>query len=141
MEVFFTDSPEDTEALGASIAKRLEPETILALTGELGSGKTHFVKGLAKGLGIEGYVKSPSFMLLHIYEGGGIPFFHIDLYRIEDKKGFEHTGLEEYVYGNGISAVEWAEKWPEVFEDADVIVSFFYEGESRRRIEVEYGQK
>ena len=79
------------------------------LTGELGVGKTVFTKGLAAGLGIEEPVSSPTFTIVQIYEGGRLPFYHFDVYRIGDVEEMEEIGYEDYVYGNGVSLIEWAD--------------------------------
>ena len=135
-EVFTTLSPEETENLGRKFAERLSSGSVVVLTGELGGGKTTFVKGLAKGLGVKGYVKSPSFTILHIYEGGRLPLYHIDLYRIADARELHNLGLEEYIYGSGVSVIEWGERMGELLPEAAFRIEFFYEGEEKRRIEV-----
>ena len=139
-EVFTTKSPEETEELGRRFAGGLREGDCVSLIGELGSGKTRFTQGIAKGLDVKGYVKSPSFTLLHIYEGGRLPLYHIDLYRIADPRELHELGLEEYIYGEGVSIIEWgekAEKTEGLLPEGAVTVRFFYEGETKRRIEVE----
>ena len=135
VETFVTNSAEETEELGKRFSERLHEASVVSITGELGCGKTVFTKGIAKGLGIKGYVKSPSFVIAHEYEGGRLPLYHIDLYRIE--KGVTELGLEEYIYGKGVCVIEWAEKAEGLLPEGAVMVRFFYEGETRRRIEVE----
>lgn len=141
MEVFITNSPEQTEALGRVFAGRLKKGDCVALTGELGAGKTVFTKGMAKGLGITGYVKSPSFTIICVYKGKRLLLYHIDLYRISNTAEIEELGLEEYVYGEGVSVIEWAEKAEGLLPPNAIKVRFFYEGPTKRRIEVEYGRK
>ncbi len=138
-EVYTTNSAEETEELGRTFAKRLHKGSVVSITGELGCGKTVFTKGIAKGLGITGYVKSPSFVIVHEYDGGRLPLYHIDLYRID--KGISDLGLEEYIYGNGVTVIEWAEKAEGLLPDNAILIRFFYEGETRRRIEVEWQDK
>ena len=135
MEVYTTNSAEETEELGKRFSERLCKGSVVSITGELGCGKTVFTKGIAKGLGITGYVKSPSFVIAHEYEGGRLPLYHIDLYRIE--KGITELGLEEYIYGKGVCVIEWAEKAQGLLPEDAAIIRFFYEGETKRRIEVE----
>jgi tRNA threonylcarbamoyladenosine biosynthesis protein TsaE len=109
-KVFTTNSPDETEELGRGLAERLTPGDVLALVGELGSGKTRFVQGIARGLDIRGYIKSPSFTIINIYEGGRLPLYHIDLFRISSSGELDGLGLEEYIYGKGISVIEWADR-------------------------------
>ena len=102
-----TTSPEETEAYGARLARVLQPRTIVGLVGDLGAGKTCFVRGLATGLGIApDEVHSPTFTLIAEYPGGRLPLYHIDLYRLEGA-AIEELGLEEYLFGAGVSAIEW----------------------------------
>jgi tRNA threonylcarbamoyladenosine biosynthesis protein TsaE len=105
-------SVEETAAFGRSVASTLRRGAVLALCGDLGAGKTHFVKGLAAGLGGGEVVTSPTFTLLHEYTGGRLPLFHFDFYRLEDEAEALKIGLEEYLDGDGVCAIEWAEKFP-----------------------------
>ena len=104
-----TWSPEDTRAFGAALAQSLSAGDFLALDGELASGKTCLVQGLAAGLGCPGAATSPTFTLLHIYEGGRLPLYHFDVYRLSAPEELEGIGYEEYFYGDGVCAVEWSE--------------------------------
>jgi tRNA threonylcarbamoyladenosine biosynthesis protein TsaE len=110
--------PQDTLDLGARLGRALWPGSIVLLQGELGSGKTVLVKGIASGLGVKTAVTSPTFVLMQPYEGR-LTLFHVDLYRLESLKEIEGIGLEEYLWGDGVCAVEWAEKfrqnWPGSF--------------------------
>ena len=108
---YITKSRDETIALGARIARRLKPGTVIALIGELGSGKTTFVKGLAKGLGVKNsrYVNSPSFVIIKEYKGK-IPLYHFDVFRLDSLNEADALSFEEYFYGDGICAVEWADK-------------------------------
>ena len=106
-------SPEDTFRLAADLARELRPGDVLALHGELGSGKTTLVQGLARALGIERPVNSPTFTLINEYRGA-CPLFHIDLYRVRDPGEALDLGLDEYLYGDGITAIEWAERIAEL---------------------------
>ncbi len=136
-EKFFTDGPEETERLGEKLSEKLSAGDIVGLVGELGGGKTTFVHGMARGLGVKGYVKSPSFTMVNVYEGGRLPLYHIDLYRVRGAEEAVEAGLEEYIYGSGVSIIEWADRVPEILKSCTVVVRFFYEGEDRRRIEIE----
>ena len=104
-----TNSPEETEALGADLAGRLEPGTVIAFTGDLGAGKTAFVRGLARGLGVRERVTSPTFTIVNEYEGGRLPLFHFDMYRLGSADELFDIGWEDYLARGGVCAVEWSE--------------------------------
>ena len=104
-----TNSEKETFESGFRLGEAAECGKVFALTGELGVGKTVFTKGLAAGLGIEEPVSSPKFTIVQIYEGGRLPFYHFDVYRIGDVEEMEEIGYEDYVYGNGVSLIEWAD--------------------------------
>ena len=108
---------------------------MVALVGELGSGKTWFTKGLAIGLGVgpDMVVTSPSFALVNEYKGR-YPFFHMDVYRLENLSDFLDAGLEEYLYRNGVVALEWADRWPEILPEGSIEVEFRIIDEYRRSI-------
>jgi len=131
-----TTGPAQTEALAEEFSRRLGPGDRVALVGELGGGKTCFVRGVARGLGAGGYVKSPSFTLLHIYEGGRVTLYHIDLYRIANPGEFVDSGLEEYVYSDGVSVIEWADKVPDLADECDFLVRFTHAGGDSRVVEI-----
>ncbi len=104
-------SPADTQALGEAWGREARPGWIIALSGELGAGKTQLVKGLARGLGSNARVQSPSFALVNIYSGGRLVLNHLDLYRLETPEQILSAGLEEFLQPAGVTAVEWAERW------------------------------
>ena len=129
-----TSSEEETAAAGEQLASRLAAGDVVLLYGELGAGKTAFVRGLARGLGAsESEVSSPTFTLIQEYTGR-VPLYHVDLYRLEPKE-VEDLGLEELVSGDGIVAIEWAERWLGRPDDA-VEVRMEHAGEDERRIAV-----
>lgn len=101
-------SAEDTFDLGQRIGEKAVPGEIYTLVGDLGAGKTVFTQGVAKGLGIEDAVNSPTFTILQIYEGGRLPFYHFDVYRIGCVEEMDEIGYEDYFYGNGVCLIEWA---------------------------------
>ncbi len=101
-------SAEDTFDLGQRIGEKAVPGEIYTLVGDLGAGKTVFTQGIAKGLGIEDAVNSPTFTILQIYEGGRLPFYHFDVYRIGCVEEMDEIGYEDYFYGNGVCLIEWA---------------------------------
>ncbi len=130
-----TSSPDETKALGEKLAKNLKCGDILALEGELGSGKTQFVKGLAKGLGVsqDSYVRSPSFILLNEY-AGRLPLYHFDFYRLTTPFDLDTIGMEEYFDGDGITVIEWADKFPAAIPKRAVHIKFEVLDENHRII-------
>jgi tRNA threonylcarbamoyladenosine biosynthesis protein TsaE len=105
-------SPEETQAIAKEIARGLAPGSVLSLTGDLGAGKTEFVKGLAKGLGIDDPVTSPTFTLVHEYRGAQVTLYHLDLYRLNSEKELDEIGFDDCLWAGGICAVEWGNKYP-----------------------------
>lgn len=106
--IYETHSEEETHALGEQLAKEALPGQVYTLIGDLGVGKTVFTKGFAKGLGISEHVNSPTFTIVQIYEEGKMPFYHFDVYRIGDVEEMDEIGYEDYIYGDGVSLIEWA---------------------------------
>lgn len=106
------DSPEAMVALGKVVAQELSDGSVLALSGGLGAGKTHFAKGLAAGLDCAGEVTSPTFTLAHEYTGGRLPMFHFDFYRMESEDEVLRMGWDEYLDAKGVVVVEWPDKFP-----------------------------
>lgn len=106
--VIETRSEKETFELGKSLGKEAQRGQVFTLVGDLGVGKTVFTKGLAKGLGIEEQISSPTFTIVQVYEGGRLPFYHFDVYRIGDISEMDEIGFEDYVYGEGVSLIEWA---------------------------------
>lgn len=105
-------STEDTEAFGVRVASVVSKGRVIGLSGDLGAGKTALIRGLARGLGHTGRVHSPTFALINLYEGGRLPLFHLDLYRLEGQSALHEAGLEEYlIRPPGVSAVEWIGRW------------------------------
>jgi tRNA threonylcarbamoyladenosine biosynthesis protein TsaE len=136
-EVHVSESPEDTRELGRQLAERLKPGDVVALEGGLGAGKTLFVQGLAAGLGTDPGipVTSPSYTLVHEYPGP-VPLFHLDFYRLTRKESVLELGVEEYFDGGGVSAVEWAEKFAELFGPETIWVKIERNAEERRTITI-----
>jgi tRNA threonylcarbamoyladenosine biosynthesis protein TsaE len=134
---YVTGSAEETTDLGAVLSEGLKAGDSVGLIGELGAGKTHFVHGIARALRIEGPVTSPSFTIINTYKGPGATLNHIDLYRIGNSTEIDELGLEEYIYGEGISVIEWAEKAPDYLDDMRFVVRFSHVSETERSIEVE----
>jgi tRNA threonylcarbamoyladenosine biosynthesis protein TsaE len=110
MATFISHSPAQTEALGEKFGRAAERGLVIALSGDLGAGKTQFVRGLARGLGVTGRVHSPTFTLVNEYGGGRLKLFHLDLYRLETAEQILSAGIEEYLSPDGVAVVEWAER-------------------------------
>ena len=118
-ENFKTESPDETQALGEKIGKTLKRGDVIALIGDLGTGKTCLTQGIARGAGIasDEIVSSPSYILINEYNGT-VPIYHIDLYRLENSEEIAELGLSEYVEGDGICIIEWAERMAEALPDS-----------------------
>ena len=107
---------------------------VLALTGDLGSGKTQFVKGLVAGLGAKTTATSPTFTLIHEYSGGRLPIYHFDFFRIEDRQSAERLGLDEYFFSDGVSVIEWADRFSDLIPKNARWISFETKSETQRAI-------
>jgi tRNA threonylcarbamoyladenosine biosynthesis protein TsaE len=110
MATFISHSPAETELLGEKIGRAAEHGVVIALSGELGAGKTQFVKGLARGLGISTRIHSPTFTLVNEYGGGRLKLFHLDLYRLETREQILSAGVTECLQPDGVSVIEWADR-------------------------------
>jgi tRNA threonylcarbamoyladenosine biosynthesis protein TsaE len=126
--------PTDTAAFAHATALSLTRGSVLALVGELGAGKTQFVKGLAAGLGHTGEVTSPTFTLVHEYHGGRLPLYHFDFYRLERPDEALQLGLDEYLTGDGICVIEWADKFPDLLPPTARWLHFAITGDRERTI-------
>lgn len=123
--IYKSNSPKETENIARAFSKELKSGDVLCLNGDLGVGKTAFVQGLVKALGVNEPISSPTFTIVNCYEGT-LPIYHFDVYRIDDSDEMYEIGFEEYVYGNGISIIEWSEKI------ADILPENRYEIEIRK---------
>jgi tRNA threonylcarbamoyladenosine biosynthesis protein TsaE len=110
MPILISHSPAETEALGERLGRVAQHGLVIALGGELGAGKTQFVRGLARGLGITSRVHSPTFTLVNEYGGGRLKLFHLDLYRLETPEQILSAGIEEFLPPDGVAVIEWAER-------------------------------
>ena len=115
--VIETRSPEETFALGEKLGREAKPGQIYTLNGDLGTGKTVFTQGFAAGLGITEPVSSPTFTIVQVYDEGRLPFYHFDVYRIGDVEEMDEIGYEDYVYGEGVSLIEWANLIEEILPE------------------------
>ena len=115
--VIETRSPEETFRLGRKLGEAAVPGQVFTLTGDLGTGKTVFTQGFAKGLGIEEPVNSPTLTIVQVYDEGRLPLYHFDVYRIGDIEEMEEVGFEDYIMGDGVSLIEWAELIREILPE------------------------
>lgn len=138
--IFETNTPNETFDLGKKIGEAALPGQIYTLTGDLGVGKTIFTQGVAVGLGITEPVNSPTFTIIQIYEGGRLPFYHFDVYRIGDIEEMEEIGYDDYFFGNGICLIEWANLIEEILPAGLINVTIekdLAKGFEYRRITIE----
>ena len=135
---YITNSPCETEAVGAALARVLEPGAVIAYRGDLGAGKTAFTRGLARGLGVKESVTSPTYTIVNEYLSGSMPLFHFDMYRLGSEDELFDIGWEDYLERGGICAVEWSENVADAMEDA-IFVTIEKLGEDSRRITLEGG--
>ena len=133
-----TNSPVETEAVGAALGQIIKPGTVIAYRGDLGAGKTAFTRGLARGLGCRDIVTSPTYTIVNEYLGGRIPLFHFDMYRLASSDDLWDIGWEDYLDRGGVCAVEWSENVDDAMENA-VYITIEKTGEESRRITIEGG--
>ena len=137
---YITHSESETEALGAAFAAKLPAGAVAALYGELGCGKTAFVRGMAKGMGIDCLVNSPTFTIVNEYEGGKMPLFHFDMYRLGSADELYDIGWEDYLSRGGVCAVEWSENVPGAFDGDEYVVRFTKLSDMDREISIGGGE-
>lgn len=134
---YLSHSEQETEELGASLAQRLKAGDVVAYRGDLGAGKTAFTRGLARGLGCTGRVTSPTFTIVNEYEGGRLPLFHFDMYRLGSSDELFDIGWEDYLARGGVCAVEWSEIVRDALEPGCIRVDLRRgERDGQRRITV-----
>lgn len=134
---YVTNNEEETQQLGERLAGALKPGAVIAFTGDLGAGKTAFTRGLAQGLGIEERVTSPTFTIVNEYEGGRLPLFHFDMYRLGSSEELYDIGWEDYLARGGVCAVEWSENIDDALEHDTIRVDIRRgEHEGQRLIEI-----
>ena len=134
MATLISNSAEETESIGREFAANVKSGDVLALTGELGSGKTQFVKGLAAGLGAATPATSPTFTLIHEYSGARVPIYHFDFFRVEDRQSAARLGLDDYFFGDGVSVIEWADRFSDLIPENARWISFETKSETQRVI-------
>jgi tRNA threonylcarbamoyladenosine biosynthesis protein TsaE len=134
LATFISNSPAETEAIGRQLATDVEAGSVLALKGELGSGKTLFTKGLVAGLGSSAAVTSPTFTIVHEYQGGRFPIYHFDFFRLENRESVNRLGLENYFFCDGVCVIEWADRFPDLVADQTRWIFFEIKSERQRTI-------
>ena len=136
MATFISNSPAETESLGERWGHTSQRGWVMALTGDLGAGKTQLVKGIARGLGVTQRVHSPTFTLVNEYSGGRLRLFHLDLYRLETREQILSAGIDEFLQPEGVAVIEWAERLESgMMSDGNIIkVKIEITGETERRI-------
>ena len=136
-----TNSAAETRALGERLALGLQPGDTVILEGELGAGKSELARGIARGLGVTETVTSPSFTILNVYESGRCPLYHFDWYRLESEEELYELGMDEYLGGDGIAVVEWAERCPDAVPEDCIRIRLEATSEETRRITVNDGRR
>lgn len=134
MATFISNSPAETEAIARQISEDLVAGSVLALKGDLGSGKTLFTQGLVAGLKSDVTVRSPTFTIVHEYQGGRLPIYHFDFFRLENRESAERLGVEDYFFSDGVSVIEWADRFPDLIPDKARWISFEIKSEHERII-------
>jgi tRNA threonylcarbamoyladenosine biosynthesis protein TsaE len=132
--MFISNSPARTAAAGAECARSAGIGAVFALTGDLGAGKTQFVKGFVAALGSDAEVTSPTFTLIHEYSGGRLPVYHFDFYRLDTADEVSRLGLDEYLFGDGVCVVEWADRFAGLLPAHTRWISFSARSETERVI-------
>jgi tRNA threonylcarbamoyladenosine biosynthesis protein TsaE len=139
MKRIISESPEMTAELAAEFAKTLKSGDVICLDGDLGVGKTAFVQGLARGLGINGYISSPTFTIVNEYDAP-LPLYHFDVYRIADSEEMYDIGFDEYIFGKGVCVIEWSKNISDILPDKryEITISKDYsKSENYREITIE----
>jgi tRNA threonylcarbamoyladenosine biosynthesis protein TsaE len=133
---FISNSPAETEAIGRQLASDVNAGSVLALKGELGSGKTLFTQALVAGLESDATVTSPTFTIVHEYQSGRLPIYHFDFFRLDNRESAVRLGLEDYFFGDGVSVIEWADRFPELIPEQARWIYFEIKSECQRIITV-----
>ncbi len=133
--MFTSNSAADTAAAGAALARAARKGDVFALVGDLGAGKTQFVKGFAEGIGSTAAVTSPTFTIVHEYDGGRLPVYHFDFYRLDSADAVIRLGFDEYLYGDGVCLIEWADRFRPLLPDDTRWLLFTVQGETVRAID------
>jgi tRNA threonylcarbamoyladenosine biosynthesis protein TsaE len=132
--MFISNSAEETVALGRTYGRDARRGDVFALRGDLGAGKTQFVKGFVAGLGSKADVTSPTFVLVHEYGDGRLPLYHFDFYRVESCEALSRLGFDDYIFGDGVSVIEWADRYSALIPSQAKWLSFELRDENTRVI-------
>lgn len=127
-------SVAETHAIGALLAEQLLPGDVLLLLGDMGAGKSELTRGIARGLGVTGYVTSPTFTILQVHDEGRMPLYHFDWYRLSDAEELYELSMDEYLYGDGVSVIEWPSRAEEVIPESYLEVKLIPLGDEERAI-------
>jgi tRNA threonylcarbamoyladenosine biosynthesis protein TsaE len=134
MATFISNSPAETEAVGRRLAEDVGVGSVFALQGELGSGKTLFTKGFVAGMESNSAVSSPTFTIVHEYRGGRLPVYHFDFFRVESRQSLARLGLDDYFFGDGVSVIEWADRFRDFIPEQARWILFETRSENQRAI-------
>ena len=132
--MFHSSSVAQTQKIGAALSCQLQPDDVLLLLGDMGAGKSEFTRGLARGLGVTGYVTSPTFTIMQLHDTGRLPLYHFDLYRLESVEELYELSMDEYLQNGGIAVIEWPSRAPEAIPESYLEVSLEPVGDNERRI-------
>ena len=132
--MLISTSVAQTQAIGAALSKQLEPNDVLILLGDMGAGKSEFTRGLARGLGVTGYVTSPTFTIMQLHDTGRLPLYHFDWYRLESAEELYELSMDEYLQNGGVAVIEWPSRAEEVLPERYLEVALEPLGDDERRI-------
>ncbi len=136
IQIIKSSSDTETELIGEKIAATLSPGSVIALTGDLGAGKTAFTRGLARGIGYDGRVTSPTFTIVNEYLGGRLPLFHFDMYRLSSSDELYDIGFDDYLMSGGICAIEWANNVEDALPADTICIKISRISDTERNIEI-----
>ena len=132
--MLISNSVAQTQAIGAALSRQLMPDDVLILLGDMGAGKSELTRGLARGLGVTGYVTSPTFTIMQLHDTGRLPLYHFDWYRLESAEELYELSMDEYLQNGGVAVIEWPSRAEEVLPESYLEVSLEPLGDDERRI-------
>ena len=132
--MLISNSVAQTQAIGAALSKQLEPNDVLILLGDMGAGKSEFTRGLARGLGVTGYVTSPTFTIMQLHDTGRLPLYHFDWYRLESAEELYELSMDEYLQSGGVAVIEWPSRAEEVLPESYLDVALEPLSDDERQI-------